>query len=448
MKNKVMQKLTATIIMLIVATVMIAAVSYAWFVQSTAPVVEGIKISIGGGTTILIAPNRTITENGEQYHYPGEFRSTLDFDMYEEYDYLNHVDGLMPVSTADGLHWFLPNYYTGTDEEVINGTASAGQVKPIEEFKLDMDLEYANLCGDDRSYSGGYVYLDFWVVAPGADYDLRLSRGDDGSGSFLVELMQPIKSNGAYVLQETFGSVATSARVGFLVDHNVIADETVLQHYRNSVEYISDYSTLRGSYAEPGEGIYYSSQYLFTIYEPNADIHPIKGNGTYIPTNPVSWQSGTPVAASISDIVTVQLQSKWQTGPSGTSLVEETFQAATAGKTLDEAQLYQWFYEQQIGDRLQLYIENGNFIRETAVLYEAAASGTVNVDTLEVSGATDDIIIAHLEKNVPQRIRMFVWLEGQDVDCISGADDVVFALNIELAGSHTTYGKASSNEER
>ena len=41
----------------------------------------------------------------------------------------------------------------------------------------------------------------------------------------------------------------------------------------------------------------------------------------------------------------------------------------------------------------------------------------------------------NLERNVPQRIRMYVWLEGQDVDCVREAALENFAIGIELAGS-------------
>ncbi len=445
MKNKIMQKLVAAIVMLLIAAVMVAAVSYAWFTRSTAPAADGIKISIGGSGTILVAPDKTVTENGKKYHYPGGFSATLDFDMHREYDYLTQIDGLMPVSTADGLHWFLPTYYTDTDEEVISGKASVGQLKPVSDFLLDMDLEYANLSGDDRSCSGGYVYLDFWVVAPGDDYDLRLSRGDDTSGSFLVELMQPEKSGSEYLLTNTTGTVAASARVGFLADHNIITDESILQYYRNSVGYSSDYSKLRGTYAEPGEGMHYSSEYMFTIYEPNADMHPVLGNGAYVPTLPVAWRSGVAVESNVGNIVTAQLQNKWKSGQGSASLIEEVFKTATTGKSLNDSQLSGWFYEGQLAGKLQPYIENGNFIKNAAELGAATANGSVSADEFEVSGATDDVVIAHLEKNVPQRIRMFVWIEGQDVDCVSGAGNVTFALNIELAGSNTDYGKSSKN---
>ncbi len=446
MNKKVMPKVTAAIAMLVMAAVMVIAVSYAWLTISTAPTVEGIKITLGGGTTILIAPNMSYEQDGVIYNYPGRFEPTLNFGNYKAYDYLENVDSLMPVSTTDGLHWFLPTHYTGTDEEVINGTAWAGQVKPIQDFKLDMDLEYANLVDNKKSYEGGYVYLDFWVVAPGADYDLRISRGDDQSGSYLVELMEPEKNaDGTYSMKMTTGSVAASARVGFLVDHNVITDESILQYYRYTVGYESDYTKLRGSYAEPGNGILYGD-YIFTVYEPNGDLHPTGTNGVYVPTRPVAWNAG-PALGDVSDRVTVQLQNTWKTGLYADYLLEETLQTyMVAQKNMAEDKVHNAFYNEYLQGQLLPYINQGDFVTSTEALYQAAASGSVNTQGLETAGATDDIVIAHLEKNVPQRIRMFIWLEGQDVDCISGADNVTFALNIELAGSHTSYGKTEQED--
>ena len=53
-----------------------------------------------------------------------------------------------------------------------------------------------------------------------------------------------------------------------------------------------------------------------------------------------------------------------------------------------------------------------------------------------IAGATDDVYIVKLEKNVPQRIRLFIWLEGEDVDCVNSASASAFAFRIELAGSN------------
>ena len=78
-------------------------------------------------------------------------------------------------------------------------------------------------------------------------------------------------------------------------------------------------------------------------------------------------------------------------------------------------------------------------MKNTSSLYTASAYDKVDVSsitTLDKAGATDDVSITVLEKDVPQRIRMFIWLEGQDIDCTESIENVEFALSIELAGSN------------
>ena len=72
----------------------------------------------------------------------------------------------------------------------------------------------------------------------------------------------------------------------------------------------------------------------------------------------------------------------------------------------------------------------------TVGLGEAVVAGE-SLQSLGTAGATSDVMIVELEKNVPQRIRMFIWLEGQDPDCIGFADSVPFAIGLELAGGNT-----------
>ena len=88
------------------------------------------------------------------------------------------------------------------------------------------------------------------------------------------------------------------------------------------------------------------------------------------------------------------------------------------------------------------YVERASFFQNTAALYSYCShNGSANaedLDHLRLAGATEDVYIAKLEKNIPQRIRMFVWIEGQDVDCINAATTGSFALSVELAGSNAS----------
>lgn len=453
--TKIGQKLIASCLVLAMMTVMVVAVSYAWKTLSTAPEANGIQISLGGRNTIMIAPDQTkISEDGNHlYHYPGKFSQTLNFNQYAQYDYLNAVSALAPVSTADGLHWYVPTYYAANDLAVINGMAAAGQIKPISQFYLDSTLSYANQTDPKAAKNGNFVYLDFWVVSPGADYELRISRGDDGDGSFVIELMDPVQDDNAsagYSLSETSGAVASSVRVGFLVDHNLVLDDTIM-YYAESANYAPEYTSLRGSYQESGEQIYYSSAYQFTIYEPNGDLHPDGENGTYTETKPIAWDGGDAVLADISDRLTVQTTNKWLVGDSAAYYLQEVFYAATVGKTYSSvADVKSDFYGKYLQNLLYPYVEQGQFIASTDALYAAMEQGTVSgeaLESVERSGATLDTCVASLESNVPQRIRMFVWIEGQDADCTGITTETSFALGIELAGSQIeTNGKSKQKD--
>ena len=109
--NKIYLKLIAISMTLILSVTVVGMSSYAWLVLSGNPTVTGIQIAIGGGNTILVAPDMTTVVDGATYHYPGPFSDTMNFSRYDSYAYLNDLAGLTPVSTADGVNWFLPEYY-------------------------------------------------------------------------------------------------------------------------------------------------------------------------------------------------------------------------------------------------------------------------------------------------------------------------------------------------
>lgn len=437
--DKILQKIIASGLMLVMVIVMIGVVTYAWLTYSIAPEVHGIQVSLAGSNTILIAPNQTQISNGKIYHYPGKFSRSLNFNEYEQYDYLNAIDGLYPVSTANGLHWFVPGYYGVDDKAVINGMAVAGDIKPIDEFYLDSKLEYANLTESNSAKQGNYVFLDFWVVSPSTDYYLRVAQGDETEGSFVIEMLQPAESeSGKYELVETLGSVSSSVRVGFLVNSDTILDDTVM-YYAESKNYISAYTSLRGNYQEIGGNILELSQSEFTIYEPNGDLHPYGTNGDYYETRPIAWGEDGIFLADIRDNLTVQLTNNWYEGVNSKYYIQEAFQTATLGKNYSSLSAVEDdFYKRYLQGNLSAYVDKGTFITSTAMLYNAMVEEKVSQSVMEIieqSGATEDVTIVHLEKNIPQRIRMFIWIEGQDSDCASGFDNVSFALGLELAGS-------------
>lgn len=434
--RKIYIKLASSLLAVIVALVMVGSVSYAWLTLSENPAVSGIQVAIGGGNTILLAADMTETVKDEYgndivVHYPASFDETLNLSQYDTYDYLGTLTGLNPVSTADGIHWVIPAY----DE-------STGALQNISEFTVDSSLKQANRTEEGEGY---YAYLDFWVVSPSSDYDLHVSVDTKtGEGSFLIELPEAKQVDDGLVLGETSGRVASTARVGFLANP-MVSSNVAMETYALSREYDSRFKTLLGEYSEPGMTTTVDpSLQNFAVYEPNALLHPWtpEQNGAYVLTHPLSYDGMTGTIAETNFTgVMVQSNSVWRQSEDGLWL-EEIFQASVTGRSnLKENDATANFYQKYLGGQVATYVSAADFFASTEALYNNAdASGTVPVTAIEETllrgGATEDVSIITLRRNTPQRIRMFIWLEGQDADCIN-TDAMAaarFALGVELSG--------------
>ena len=428
MKKKAYIKIACTAAALLCAMAMIVMSSYAWLTASTSPVAEGIQVAVGGGSTILLAPDLV---NNAGVHYPGAFGATLRLD-----DLLNTgaYSGLTPVSTANGLNWYLPVYYTEDDLEVQAGTARAGDLKPYDQFLCDETLTYAKLPVDDeRAAKGSYLYADFWVVSPGSRYELRVSTSDDdsGAGSYVVDLPQVVETKNGFAMQTAEYPASESLRVGFLVNQNAAA-ESAAAYTANGGD--QRYTKLMGDYQKAGEQVQPASYNTFHIYEPNGSSHSAQGETGYIATYPLGRNDTSVTGIPVGGRLSVQMASQWEE-----NTVKDLFTASVqqAGDTATAADVQAQLYKNLAGR--SDYVDKGQFIQNTDKLYTGLGQDdTVSWVTLEQmakAGANESNSIVTLERNVPQRIRMFIWLEGQDADCVSGASVSGFAMRIELAGS-------------
>ena len=427
MKKKAYIKIACTAAALLCAMAMIVMSSYAWLTASTSPVAEGIQVAVGGGSTILLVPD---VVNDEGKHYPGAFGATLRLDDLLDTD---AYSGLTPVSTADGLSWYLPVYYTENDPEVLARTAKAGDLKPYDQFLCDETLTYANLsAGDEKAAKGSYLYVDFWVVSPGSRYELRVSTSDDasGAGSYVVDLPQVVETKAGFDMPEYPAS--ESLRVGFLVNQNAALDSEAAYAANRGDQ---RYTKLMGDYQKAEEQVQPASSYnTFHIYKPNGSSHTAQGETGYIATYPLGRNGTSVTGIPVGGKLSVQMASRWEENKVNDLLTASVKQAGDTATAADvQAQLYK-----TLAGRSD-YVNKGQFIQNTGKLYEnLGQDGTVSQDTLEQmpkAGANESNSIVTLERNVPQRIRMFIWLEGQDADCVSGASVSGFAMRIELAGS-------------
>lgn len=415
-------KILASALLIVLSLSMLVMVTFAWYVMSTAPEVSGMQIKIGSDT-IRVAPDCK-DESGQ--HYPGAFQGVLETDTKAIPE---NFWGLIPVSTADGKHWFSATY-----ESLENG----GDRK-TDEYLEDTTLSSANLTARPKS-GGNYLYLDFWVVAP-KDYDLRVSTATQGSGQSgsYVKVFPQVKMDtaGNYSLDETQRQAESSLRIGFLVNEDVVSGES----YKNSTNHDSAYKILKGEYQKPGEALPIS-QTRFTIYEPNCDWHAdTESNGHYNQTLPLAWKDEKVQPVTLESVQTklaAQTSATWTLADDGKqtklsqALQRAMLEAKVTERGVTDAQSTgEYLLNQYLKGQLSGYITSGQFVKSTRDLQDGVR---LDKENIEKFGAADDAVIVSLKKNVPQRIRMFVWLEGQDIDCTNEAALKTLLLNLELAG--------------
>ena len=413
-------KILASALLIVLSLSMLVMVTFAWYVMSTAPEVSGMQIKIGSDT-IRVAPD---CQDASGQHYPGAFQGVLETDTKAIPE---NFWGLIPVSTADGKHWFSATYESLED----------GGDQIDDKYLEDTTLSSANLTARPES-GGNYLYLDFWVVAP-KDYDLRVSTATQGSGQSgsYVKVFPQVKKDAAgnYSLDETQRQAESSLRIGFLVNEDKVSGES----YENSTNYDSAYKILKGVYQEQGKELP-TSQTSFTIYEPNCDWHAdIEINGQYKQTSPLAWKDGKVKPVTLESVQTklaAQTSATWTQADNGTetklaqALQTAVLDAKTTNRSITNGQSAgEYLLNQYLKGQLSGYITSGQLIENTGTLKDET-----DINTIKQSGATTDAVIVSLKKNVPQRIRMFVWLEGQDIDCTNEAALKTLLLNLELAG--------------
>lgn len=450
MKNSNRKLIAATSLALVAITLMVTA-TYAWITLSNSPSLTGIQINIGGDNTILIAPNETKVVDGVKIHYPGRFTKSLCVANFKQYDYLNELAGMMPVSTADGVNWYLP------------GDEPADTHLTLDTYQLDNLLEYANVDAVEAEVDGkqgGYVYLDFWVVSPLPNCRLRISMANEHEGSYVIGLPKVVKDaagESGYKLDVSDDDAAACVRVGFLVNTDDVTDNRAMNAYMKSSVYREDFTSLKGVYQEPDTALPVDSQYQFTIYEPNGDMHNGNGvsyvmtesgisyrscaDGDYSVTRPIANVNGKPSIGDVSEILTVQHTNRWTGTEGDDTLLEQLFAAALSSMDtadMSEQEITQRFYSKTLAGSHPSYITRARFFRDTKLLYYAG-DGIVTPQSgmqhLVDETTTTKAVLVSLEENVPQRIRMFVWLEGQDIDCVREAALERLAVGIEFAGS-------------
>lgn len=445
--KKLYGKLILSVLTVLFTITVVLTSSYAWLTVSKSPMASNIQVTIAGGNTILIAPDVAETLEGETVHFPGKFDDHINFTNAEGYEYLSQLSGLIPVSTNNGIDWITPTYYNSTDDVVKEKKVFSGTLRPIPEFEADDTLRYANLTGKTDA-PGSYVCMDFWVVSPGIDYDLRVSCGSAETGSFV--LARPVVDEESGDLLPADRAAATSIRLGFQTN-DIAPSAAAFLAYQRSSAYSQRYNNLRGSYPDAGIGFDAAtrSKTSFSVYEPNADLHiDPRDDGAFLYTAPLGVQNGEISESSYLGTYAIQkagdLVGAVITGAVNGSILEQMYQGFRASRDtegMNPSQIEQAFYNDYLQGQLGIYTARGDFYSRTSDVYARSLTTrraeAAELSDLQTGGAADDAIIVPLERNVPQHIRLFLWLEGQDADCVNPVGTNTICVELELAGSNS-----------
>ena len=452
--KKLYGKLILSVVTVLFAITVVLTSTYAWMALSKNPAASNIQITIAGGNSILIAPDVCAELDGQTVHYPGSFDDSVRTPELQ----LEGLAGLLPVSTQNGIDWVVPSYYKPSETAVQEQRVLSGLMKDISEFTVDSTLEYANLPAGSEA-AGSYVYLDFWVVSPGMDYSLRVSCDskdpespeDSREGSYVFTRPRIV---GEEPLLVDAGRAATaSVRLGFLVNETPCS-ANAFSAYKSSESYSSRYETMSGVYPEKGTAFPAAERASthFSVYEPNAELHAAQlRDGSYLVTTPLAVEDGTPCLGTPWRNLAIQKAFRWRgsTQPDSTEgsnfgdmfTVYRENHPELVGRELEDG-----FYADSHSAYLSDVIPGSFYARcsdvyasaeqdgESPELYSVSAEQLAALDT---DGASESAVIVQLQKDIPQRIRLFLWLEGQDADCVNPTGDEQLHIRLELAGSNS-----------
>ncbi len=343
----------------------------------------------------------------------------------------------------------------------------------------------------------GYAYFDVWLMTEEEEVDVRLSvpsriqnnqadwEFDEGIyGSYVLanyqietttETVDGEESTTATALLEP--AAQTAIRVGFMTFE-----------YTDEVEATDD----EGNPVTDGDGNLLTEETWaetgeiadFVIYEPNADqrssewdVKPNEGEteedeptysdeiseyikeyavradganyqaGQYIPTQYIAWDAddAAPYLTTLDgDSLIIQKQSAWDDEALQDAITAQA-SALSDGDWLQDLFSLSSFLDAYNNDDFGYsnYVSTlGLFIADYDELVDDAneqtatdetALGVYRMDDTQNESTTGEAIIVTLYKDQPQRVRIYIWLEGQDVDCWNDISASSFVVNLELA---------------
>lgn len=408
--NSSKAKLALAAVSLLAAFAVLASGTFAWFTLSADKVEQGITIYLKG--------------EGDEWPFEfalsptGEF--TKDLRVFSNFAKNGDISGgartvLRPITTSDGKNWYLPNYgYSGgvigfrlagsaTGENGDFGTIGANLTNPSNNA-IDSEL-------DENSGLNYFVYFDIWVRTRDEKeaHELKISNPlatstifdyETHYGTYVVSL--PVAQNdGSFAITEKGENASCCVRLGFLVygEGEDGGDKFIIY------EPNADKRSSRGAIEVGGQDIVYVSsdnQGGGTGVSTRASETEYKEGQVYDTLLPITQADGSIIInnSKQSDTI-VQLKSSWNA-------------ASVAAISLPD------FPDSRC-------LTTGQFTNTYTGRESLSGIDTIPITTVSYNDENG-------EKAAPKHIRVFMWLEGQDIDCWNVVEDGSIFANLEFRG--------------
>jgi len=468
MGHGIRTKLGFTIASLLVAIVLLGGVSFAWYTINTKADIGDMAITFKGLKWPFEAGYETGTGELDE---SGNEKTTivwakeLNVSAYMKKLELDQCQ-LRPISTYDLQHWYNSSYAANGD---VNGFIEV-QLNAIANQKSAEDN------GQDFS-AGSVIYFDLWV---------RETNDGEQAGLKLSTVEPYLSSDGVVLFGDTI--VSESVEGTFVLTKPSIDKSTGKYAYEVSgTEYLlteddrnkDALNCIRIGFAALDDSGNVESYF---IYEPNADKHSEEAHYSYTESGDANYDSRTDETHYIlKDLVDV------------TSGNEVKDYNPDIGSTVDEDSETQSLRQYRSNVTLVAQAENGERVKivndatgvsgqEYDLLYtyvpkmvkegetekvELHPQVTVRqlgsewnmqkVSTKDGSTATNALdstciksfgqfideapALCTIKNGEPKKIRVFFWLEGQDVDCWNEILGGALFANLEFTGIEITDAK-------
>ncbi len=427
------QTLIITAVMLIVSVLLLSTASLAWFTMSTAPEVSGLQVTLFTDRALLVAaPLKEINQ------VPPRENFTQSVNLSELF---KNLAALKPISTYDGVHWFMPAYN-------MDGSLMSPEYFPLADPAKNMNVSIVDEDGNpltgkalfEAQNAGYYVSCTFWLATE-LEEDVTVTLSAPDLNNYNLEDWETDKDNPHSFKYGSYAMAAYTKETG--------ADgKDVARAIDNGAQ-----NALRVGFMIEADDL--NKEQKFTIYEPNANLRtlyqryengtvdvekPPEANGyvygytingstytdsNYIPTLPIKAATnedgeiyGT-VAALESDRLIVQLSGEWKA----------SYQNAVLAGSDEEP------YFPNSGD----IAEFGKFIQNTSDLGIGSFTNVTDLtdNNLKKDLASQTQIVTLKgrdgDKIYPKQVTMYIWVEGQDVDCWNDIAGGTFVVNLEFA---------------